>query len=107
MFPEGTRSLDGELKPVKSGFCTLAKKTKVTIMPVAIEGACQVLPPGSLIPNLGETIQVVFGEAIEPEDYVDLSDDELTALLEEKIRECFLEARALKKRTAEGAVRSG
>lgn len=100
MFPEGTRSKDGELQPVKSGFCTLAKKTKVAILPVAIAGACEVLPPGSLIPNMSATIQVAFGEAIYPEEYAELSDDALTTLLEVRIRECFEKARVLKKQTA-------
>ncbi|QEG22118.1 1-acyl-sn-glycerol-3-phosphate acyltransferase [Mariniblastus fucicola] len=96
MFPEGTRSRDGELLPIKRGFCTLVKKTKVTIMPVAIDGAWDALPRHSPWPNFGATINVVFGDPIEPEEYADLSDDELTALLEEKIRECFEKARRMK-----------
>jgi 1-acyl-sn-glycerol-3-phosphate acyltransferase len=96
MFPEGTRSKDGELLPVKSGFCTLVKKTKVPVMPVAIEGAWDALPSSSPIPNFGATLQVVFGEAIGPEEYAELSDDELTALLEQRIHECFAKARQMK-----------
>lgn len=97
MFPEGTRSVDGQLQPIKGGFCTLVKKTKVAIMPAAIDGAWDVLPRHSPIPNFWATIQVVFGEAIEPEDYLDLSDEELTKLLGEKISECFEKARAINK----------
>jgi len=97
MFPEGTRSVDGKLQPFKSGFCTLVKKTKATIMPAAIDGAWDVLPRHSPIPDFWATIQVVFGEAIEPEDYLDLSDEELTELLGERIRECFEKAQAINK----------
>ena len=96
MFPEGTRSKDGELQPVKSGFCTLVKKAKVPILPVAIEGAWDALPRHSPVPNFGATIQVVFGEAIEPAEYSVLSDEELTELLDQKIRECFEKARSMK-----------
>lgn len=95
MFPEGTRSRDGELQPVKGGFCTLVKKTKVPIMPVAIEGAWDAMPRHSPLPNFGATIQVVFGDAIQPEDYLELSDEELTTLLDQKIRECFQKARSM------------
>lgn len=97
MFPEGKRSIDGELQPIKRGFCTLVKKTKVTIMPVGLAGARDAWPRGSWYPNISATIQVVFGEAIPPEQYADLSDDELTELLNEKIRECFEKARAKNK----------
>ena len=104
MFPEGTRSKDGNLQPVKSGFCTLVKKTKVSILPVAIDGAWDALPPHSPLPNFGATIQVVFGEAIEPHEYADLSDEELTLLLETRIRECFKKARRIKLRVKGGAI---
>ena len=98
MFPEGTRSVDGQLQPIKGGFCTLVKKTKVSIMPAAIDGAWDVLPRDSPIPNFLATIQVVLGKTIEPEEYLELSDEELTELLEEKIRECFEKAQAINKR---------
>jgi len=98
MFPEGRRSLDGELLPIKRGFCTLVKKTKVPIFPVGLDGAFEAWPRNSPFPNFGANVQVVFGDPIQPEEYADLSEDELTALLGEKIKECFEKARALKER---------
>ena len=95
MFPEGTRSRDGEFQPLKRGFCMFVRKTKVNIMPVGLDGAFDVLPPRKLLPNFSATVQVVFGEAIEPAEYSDLSDEELTELLEVRIRECFEKARAI------------
>lgn len=95
MFPEGTRSRDGELLPVKGGFCTLVKKTKVAILPVAIEGAWDALPRDSPLPNFRATIQVVFGDPIGPKEYMPLSDEALTSLLELRIRECFEQAREI------------
>jgi 1-acyl-sn-glycerol-3-phosphate acyltransferase len=96
MFPEGTRSTDGELNPIKRGFCALVRKSKVPIMPVGLDGAWDALPPHASVPNFGATIQVVFGEPIQPEEFLDLSDDELTDLLEFRIRACFQKARQLK-----------
>ncbi len=106
MFPEGTRSRDGELLPVKRGFCTLVKKTKVTIVPIGLDGAWDALPRDSPLPNFGATIQVVIGEAIEPEEYLELSDDALTQLLETRIAECFDKARAMKASAARGLLHS-
>lgn len=96
MFPEGTRSKDGELQPIKSGFCTLVRKTKVPILPVGIDGAWDALPRHTPIPNFGTTIVVVFGDAIEPDEYLGLSEDELTSLLDRRIGDCFEKARTLK-----------
>ena len=96
MFPEGTRSKDGKLQPFKRGFVALVKKTKVAILPVAIDGAQDAMPRNSLLPNFKATIQIAFGEAIYPEQYMELTDEELMALLDTKIRQCMEKARAMK-----------
>ena len=43
MFPEGTRSPDGKLKPFKHGAFTLALDTGVPVVPVVIHGGHEVL----------------------------------------------------------------
>ncbi len=47
IFPEGTRSLDGNLLEFKAGALKLATKPKVTIVPVSIDGSLQIMPKGS------------------------------------------------------------
>ena len=96
MFPEGTRSVDGEIQPFKRGFCTLAKKTKAALLPVGIAGARNAMPHGSLIPVIGAPVQVVLGDPITHEMYAEMSDEEMTVLLEQRIRECFAKAREIK-----------
>ena len=39
IFPEGTRSRDGEIAPFKPGFTVLASRSGASILPVAIDGA--------------------------------------------------------------------
>jgi 1-acyl-sn-glycerol-3-phosphate acyltransferase len=46
IFPEGTRSVDGKLKPFKKGAFTIATKAKVPVVPVTILGAGDVMPSG-------------------------------------------------------------
>jgi len=92
MFPEGTRSDDGELKPIKSGFCVMAKRTKATLMPVGFDGAFQAYSRKMILPRPGN-IQVVIGKPIPFEEFGELSDAEVTKLLESRIRECFEAAR--------------
>ncbi len=46
-FPEGTRSLDGELLPFKKGVFVLALAAGVPVVPVAIENSGKLLPAGT------------------------------------------------------------
>ncbi|KAF0133274.1 MAG: 1-acyl-sn-glycerol-3-phosphate acyltransferase [Candidatus Saganbacteria bacterium] len=48
IFPEGTRSNDGQLQPFKRGALLLAFKSKVKVIPIAISGSFNILPPKSL-----------------------------------------------------------
>ncbi len=47
MFPEGTRSPDGEVKAFKKGAFVLAIRAGVPVVPVAIVGTREILPKGS------------------------------------------------------------
>ncbi len=92
MFPEGTRSPDGEFKSIMSGFCVMAKRTKATLMPIGFEGAYQSYSRNMILPRLGR-IHAVMGEPIHFDEYGELSDEDLTKMLEARIRECFEAAR--------------
>jgi len=66
IFPEGTRSPDGSLGPLKPGFVALLRRCRAPLVPVGIAGAVDVLPRGAvwLRPR---RVHVVFGEPILPE----------------------------------------
>lgn len=93
IFPEGSRSPDGNLLPVKPGFCTLARRTKAPLLPIALDGAWQAYPRHAKFPRLGN-IQVVVGDPIHFEDYDSLSDEELSTLVQENIAALFIEAQS-------------
>jgi 1-acyl-sn-glycerol-3-phosphate acyltransferase len=63
MFPEGTRSMTGELQPFKKGAFVLAIQTGVEVVPAAIFGSREIMRKGSLLIGPG-TIRVRFGEPI-------------------------------------------
>ncbi len=47
IFPEAHRSLSGELQPFFSGAFLLALKAQVPVVPLALVGTREILPPGS------------------------------------------------------------
>ena len=92
MFPEGTRSRDGEFHSIMLGFCAIAKRRKSTLMPIGFGGAFQAYPRSAIFPRPGR-IQAVMGKPIRFEEYANLSDQQTADLLESRMRKCFDEAR--------------
>lgn len=63
IFPEGSRTEDGELQPIAAGAALVIKRAKVPVVPVAIEGAFDVWPKHRLLPRTGK-VRVKFGKPI-------------------------------------------
>ncbi len=84
VFPEGTRSKDGNLQPFKSGAMVLAIKAGVPIVPVAISGTHEVLPKGKLLVKGGK-VQIQIGEPIETSEYNPKQKQELASRLQDEV----------------------
>jgi len=63
LFPEGTRSIDGNLQPAKAGIGLVIAKTRAPVQPVRIFGSYEAFPKGSDKISL-PPITVVVGETI-------------------------------------------
>jgi cytidylate kinase len=61
VFPEGTRSRDGALQPVREGVGMLAIRSGATVVPVAIVDSDLMWPRGRLLPRFGRTVTMRFG----------------------------------------------
>ena len=70
IFPEGTRSLDGRLQPLKKGPFYLAMESGCPIVPVTLLGTHEILPKGKLLIAPDKAI-VVFHQPISPKDFQD------------------------------------
>jgi 1-acyl-sn-glycerol-3-phosphate acyltransferase len=68
IFPEGTRSVDGELLPFKKLLFRLCLKTGVPIVPIYIKGTNDVLKRGSLLIRPGK-VYARIGKEIDTERY--------------------------------------
>lgn len=75
-FPEGTRSLDGSIQPLKKGVFITAIQAGVPLVPVVAVGPGKVLPPGGFRIRPGD-IHVAIGPAIDASRYSMEQRDEL------------------------------
>ena len=51
LFPEGTRTADGRLKPLEAGVAYLSVKTGVPVLPLYVGGSFKVWPKGKTFPR--------------------------------------------------------
>jgi len=101
IFPEGTRTRDGEVGTLKPGFCALARRAGVPLLPVGIDGAFDSWPRSRLLPAPA-VIHIQFGEPLEPAEIAGLDDRELVAEMDRRIRACHHKARQFRRRAMEG-----
>ncbi len=83
IFPEGTRSRTGRLRPFKTGVAAIALRTGSPVVPVAIIGADKAWPVGRKLFRLRRPIRVVFGEPIPVPRKKRFAQEELLALTQE------------------------
>ncbi len=71
IFPEGTRTPDGDIQPFKTGAAYLAKNLGVTVIPVTVNGAYEIWPRDKKLPRFhgGLTGSLTVGEPIDPSRY--------------------------------------
>lgn len=99
IYPEGTRSVSGEIQSFKRGPALIASELNLPIVPVYIQGTHEALGKGSYFPR-PKKIKVMIGEPIHPEtDSQQKSSShyrKITCILEEKIKYLQLEMGKLK-----------
>lgn len=90
IFPEGSRTFDGELAPFTSGYAAMAVKMNAVIVPVAISGAFEAFPRTKKFPSFfKKRVVVEYGEPLSPEFLKTMSEDEINTLVVSKISEMY------------------
>jgi 1-acyl-sn-glycerol-3-phosphate acyltransferase/long-chain acyl-CoA synthetase len=97
-FPEGTRSMTGELLPFKPGPGFLAVALGLPVVPAYIEGAHQSMPKGSWLPK-PRRIRVRFGRPIAVQEWAGIAGqkgrrDYVTRELERRIADLAIADRS-------------
>jgi 1-acyl-sn-glycerol-3-phosphate acyltransferase len=89
-FPEGTRTEDGSIGPMRAGVVLLARKARVPIVPTLILGAFESWPRTAKLPT-AHPILVAYGEPICPHEHPEWGDDQCVQIVRQRI--CALGAR--------------
>ena len=87
LFPEGTRSRDGELGPLKPGIAVLVSRAKVPVVPAGIAGTFEAWPRSRLLPG-PHPVRIHYGPPIHPEEIAGLDPQAVTALIRDRLQEC-------------------
>jgi len=69
IYPEGTRSSDGNLHAGHTGAAYLAMATGVPIVPTGIVGTDRIQPAGTRVPRPFRRVVIRFGDPIDPASY--------------------------------------
>lgn len=89
IFPEGNRTEDGGLQPLKNGLARIAIRTRTIIVPTYLHGTFEAWPRFKRYPKIGPKLACVFGSPINPALFQHLdkkhAQEELTKLIEERL----------------------
>ena len=77
IYPEGTRTPDGRLYRGKTGVARLALESGAPVIPTAMMGTFELMPPGRLWPRLRFRPGVRFGKPLDFSRYAGLESDHL------------------------------
>ncbi|HZK80850.1 MAG TPA: lysophospholipid acyltransferase family protein [Humisphaera sp.] len=91
IFPEGSRTEDGEILPLEKGVALVIRRAKVPVVPVAIVGSWEAWPKGRKLPYF-RPIRVLIGPPMN--ELWKLSRDEIIAELDKTLKAMYEEFRA-------------
>jgi 1-acyl-sn-glycerol-3-phosphate acyltransferase len=93
MFPEGTRSFNGQLQRIQPGIAMLIRRAGVPVIPAVIDGTFEAWPRGNHLPK-HFPILVMYGPAL---PIGKLKGHQIVDLIESTFRSMQAELRAKRK----------
>ena len=81
IFPEGTRTRDGQIASFKKLFAILSRELDVPVVPLAIRGSYEAMPPGAVLPRPG-SIDIIVCDPVYPQgkDYDQICSEARSAI---------------------------
>jgi 1-acyl-sn-glycerol-3-phosphate acyltransferase len=107
IFPEGNRTPDGRMQPLRPGVQLLIKRGMCPVLPVGLAGAFESFPRSAKFPTLspifmppnGAGVAAVVGKPIDPKRLADLPRAELLEVLYHEIDRLQKQAEALRRKS--------
>ncbi|MDF1808683.1 MAG: lysophospholipid acyltransferase family protein [Phycisphaerales bacterium] len=97
VFPEGSRTEDGEMHEFQRGIAVLLKRADCTVVPVGIDGAFDAWPRTRRFPRIfTKRIVVCFGEPIESNELMSNGTDSAIETLRSSVSVLVEEAKSLR-----------
>jgi 1-acyl-sn-glycerol-3-phosphate acyltransferase len=106
IFPEGSRTPDGQIHEMMPGITLIIKKVDCPIVPVGIAGAYDAWPIQKKLPKLnplffgdqGRSVAVSFGEPFSTAELQKKPREEMLAEIDRRIRACHADAEKIRRR---------
>jgi 1-acyl-sn-glycerol-3-phosphate acyltransferase len=89
IFPEGSRTEDGELLPIEKGVALVIRKAKVPVVPVVIDGSFNAWPRERTLPR-AYPIRILYGH---PLDLSSMDRDQIIEAIRYALEKMFAELR--------------
>ncbi len=90
LFPEGSRSIDGQLTEIKPGMMLLVAKTGTAIIPAYLDGVFEIWNRNQRFPKLFKKTACVFGSPICWDDFKHLPPREAREAMSQKLSDTIL-----------------
>jgi 1-acyl-sn-glycerol-3-phosphate acyltransferase len=104
IFPEGTRSKDGEIQELLKGVAFLVNLTKTDVLPVYIHGAYDVWGRDRKFPKLFGKISCVFGKPIRYEEFENLEKSKKNEYILSRIKDSFYKLKSFSENDFKGPI---
>lgn len=98
LFPEGRRSLDGQLQAGNRMVGRFIYRAQPVVLPVVVSGTNHIFPPGARFPRFGMPVMLRFGPPVDLKRYYDWPDSKQTS--EAIIQDVMQSIAALQKMSA-------
>ncbi|HPC38071.1 MAG TPA: lysophospholipid acyltransferase family protein [Exilispira sp.] len=89
IFPEGTRTLDGNIHKFKRGFITIWQNTKFDLLPITINGTYLVKPKWSFLIYHTKVVSLHFHKPIPYEELQKYEEKEITEIIKKIIEKDY------------------
>jgi 1-acyl-sn-glycerol-3-phosphate acyltransferase len=91
VYPEGSRTEDGNLLPIQPGVALIVRRSGVPIVPVVVDGSFEVWPYSQRFPKPGR-VKVMYGPPLKIEG---LKADAIVQLIDQTFRRMLVEIRKI------------